>query len=251
MINRQADLTVCLPLHDPDNTNREFLHQAILSILKQTQLPRQIVFASNHPIGYLSDLLSLIPKVIHVVNRIEKASGPSQNFNNAVRSATSSYVKILCQDDFLINPKHFEESIITLKSSNPSWLATGCAHYEDKPKIFSREIRPRYRSKLLKGVNTIGSPSVILFERSKFLPFSEDLDFMYDCEWYVRMFHSFGKPFLSKSIDIGIRIHENQSTNVVSKKLSEEIVISGRLHSKSKFRRRGSCLCLHGVNLLD
>jgi glycosyltransferase involved in cell wall biosynthesis len=251
MINRQADLTVCLPLHDPNNTNREFLHKAILSILKQTELPRQIVFTSNHPIGYLSDLLSLIPKEINVVNRIAKTSGASQNFNNAVSSATSSYVKILCQDDFLINPEHFEESILTLKSSKSSWLATGCVHYEDELKIFSREIHPRYRSKLLKGVNTIGSPSVILFERSKFLPFSENLDFMYDCEWYVRMFHRFGMPFLSKSIDIGIRIHSNQSTNIVSEKLSDEIFISGRLHSKSKFSSRGNCLCLHGVNLLE
>ena len=97
----QADLSICIPLHDPTGTNRDYLREAIFSILAQTVLPQQIVFTSNHPIMYIQEIFDLIPSEVRVVHRVKETCGASENFNNAVHLSTAKYVKLLCQDDFL------------------------------------------------------------------------------------------------------------------------------------------------------
>ena len=244
MISRQADLSVCIPIHDPANTNKEYLRAGVSSILSQTVLPKEIVFTSNHKVVYLQEILSIIPKEIASLVRIAPTSGASENFNNSVRAASGKYVKLLCQDDFLIDARHFEAAINSMEITNNSWLATGSQHFEDASSSFSRKIRPKYRNKLIRGVNTIGSPSVVTFKRNDFQLFSSKLEYMYDCEWYVKMFHNLGKPYIQHGSNVAIRIHRNQSTNTVFKLLESEILIASQMHSKKCLNLFSPCACV-------
>jgi glycosyltransferase involved in cell wall biosynthesis len=249
MISRQADLSVCIPIHDPASTNKEYLREGVTSILSQTVLPKEIVFTSNHEVIYLQDILSIIPKEIVSLVKIAPTNGASENFNNSVTAASGKYVKLLCQDDFLMDEGHFEAAVNSMELAKHSWLTTGCQHFEEISRSFTRKIRPRYRDKLIRGVNTIGSPSVVFFKRIDFLPFSGKLEYMYDCEWYVRMFHNLGKPLIQSGSDVAIRIHKYQSTNTVSKLLESEVLISSQMHSKKWLNLFGPCACIRDRKL--
>jgi glycosyltransferase involved in cell wall biosynthesis len=249
MISRQADLSVCIPIHDPASTNKGYLREGVSSILSQTVLPKEIVFTSNHKVIYLQEILSIIPKEIASLVKIAPTSGASENFNNSVSTASGKYVKLLCQDDFLLDAGHFEAAINSMETTKYSWLTTGCQHFEEASSSFSRKIRPKYRNKLIRGVNTIGSPSVVMFKRIDFQLFSSKLEYMYDCEWYVKMFHNLGKPFIQSGSNVAIRIHKNQSTNTVSKLLESEVLIASQMHSKKWLSLFGPCACIRDEKL--
>jgi len=241
--NFQTDLSVCIPLYDPELTNKTFLREAIESITSQSSLPTEIVFSSDQKILYLEELCKQIPPEISIKIVIKEAPCASVNFNNSILAATSKFVKLLCQDDFLIDRNHLQRIVSVFDRSKTSWIASGCRHYEDEIGSFTRTISPRFQSSLLKGKNGIGSPSVIAFERRSFLPFSPRLHFMYDCEWYLRMAHNFGKPEIISGAGVGIRIHAHQSTNSLHKTLSDEIKVTKQMHSSRFWLSLAQCIC--------
>jgi hypothetical protein len=216
------DLTVCIPLSDPKLQNREFLFSALDSLVVQSQRPRQVVLTSNESLSYLSVLPNLYDRFFEVTVSIKATNGASMNFNNSVSLAKGSIVQLLCQDDFLVDRKHLANVSRKFFRSDKMWMVSGCVHYEEQTQRYSRKIRPKFSLELLHGINSIGAPSVAAFRRSAFRPFDVNLHYMYDCDWYVRMYHSWGLPIIDKKSSVGIRIHENQSTHEVSALLGIE-----------------------------
>jgi glycosyltransferase involved in cell wall biosynthesis len=241
--NFQTDLSVCMPLYDPKVLNKTFLERALASISSQSLLPREIVFSSDREILYLKELCEQIHPKISVNILVKEADSASANFNNSILAATSKFVKILCQDDFLINPNHLQRVVSAFENSSALWIASGCRHYEEEIGSYTRRISPRFKSSLLEGKNGIGAPSVVAFVRNSFLPFSTSLHFMYDCEWYLRMAHNFGKPKILSDAEVGIRIHKHQSTNTLIDTLPDEIKITKQLHSSRYRSTLTQCIC--------
>jgi hypothetical protein len=195
---------------------------------------------SNSEIDYLRQIVAEYSMHFEVIYRVMQTNGASMNFNNCVELATNTYVQLLCQDDFLKSPKHLQKVFTSLEKSQERWAISGCRHFEDKLRRFDRRIRPRYSSDLIRGVNTIGAPSVVMFYREAFVPFDTRLHFMYDCDWYVRMNHNWGEPLVKRKDTIAIRIHGKQSTNQVSGLLEGEIEITAGNHSNTFVK---SCIC--------
>lgn len=235
------DLTVCIPLNDPDNENELFLREALDSLVLQTSRPSQVVMTSNSEIEYVRQIVDDYNIYFEIIYRVMQTNGASMNFNNCVELATNTYVQLLCQDDFLKSTKYLQKVYASLEKTQKRWAISGCRHFEEESRRFDRRIRPRYSSDLIRGVNTIGAPSVIMFYRRAFVPFDTRLHFMYDCDWYLRMNHNCGLPLVKRKDTIAIRIHGNQSTNYVSGLLEGEIEITASNHSVSSVR---SCICI-------
>lgn len=234
------DLSVCIPLNDPENQNELFLRKALSSLVLQRSRPSQVVMTSNYEIDYVRKVVAEYNVYFEIIYEVIQTNGASMNFNNSVGLATKTYVQLLCQDDFLKSTKHLQKVLASLAKSQKKWAISGCRHFEDKLSRFDRRIRPRYSSDLIRGVNTVGAPSVVMFYRGAFVPFDTRLHFMYDCDWYVRMNHNWGEPYVNRKDTIAIRIHENQSTNQVSGLLEAEIEITESNHSTSAYT---DCIC--------
>jgi glycosyltransferase involved in cell wall biosynthesis len=234
------DLTVCIPLNDPENRNELFLREALNSLVSQTSLPAQVVMTSNSDIEYVHQIIAEYKMYFELIYKVTQTNGASMNFNNCIELATKKYVQLLCQDDFIKSPNHLKKVNASLVKSKKRWVVSGCRHFEDRLSEFSRRIYPRYSSGLARGVNTVGAPSVVMFYRDAFIPFDTRLHYMYDCDWYVRMCHNWGEPHIKRKDTIAIRIHDNQSTNQVSGLLEAEIEITASNHSSSDV---GSCIC--------
>ncbi len=138
--------------------------------------------------------------------------GMAYNCNEGIIEATGDLIKILFMDDYL-HDKHALKRLVD--AHRGMWSATGCVH-DNGEQLFNPHL-PLWNDKMATGNNTIGSPSVLLFENRKDLPmFDINLKWLIDCDYYQRLYNQYGEPNLIKEIDIVIGIHDGQQTNLLS-----------------------------------
>jgi hypothetical protein len=87
---------------------------------------------------------------------------------------------------------------------------------------------------------------VVTFETEFFVPFDNQLHYMFDCDWYLSMAHYFGKPVEIKNVGVTIRRHSGQATIWAKSLLKKEKTVVRAKHRKVEFftrRQLGNCAC--------
>lgn len=160
---------------------------------------------------------------------ITQEGSMSENTNAGIRKARGEIIKILYMDDFFSSPFSLDE-IANAFAPGIDWVVTGCSHTTDG----NNKTNPHYATwseDIKKGVNTIGSPSVLAVRRSKALLFDEVLTWVLDCDYYWRMYQHYGPPKVVNALNVVIGLHEGQKTNL----LSDEAKLSEYNYMKSKY----------------
>jgi hypothetical protein len=132
------------------------------------------------------------------------------------------------QDDLFVHNNALTDIVTTFKASHCKWLVNGCNHTNDG-KIFYREMIPRWNDKILEGVNTISSPSVLSFLNEDIPYFDEELVMLMDCEFYYQLYKKYGLPTVLDKILISNRTHSHQVSRRYNQNINEEIT-----HVKNK-----------------
>jgi hypothetical protein len=143
---------------------------------------------------------------------ITKEGKMAENTNAAIKKAKGEIVKLLYMDDFFYSPdalKHIHENF------KGGWMASGCVHTTDGSEFFNPHY-PSYNQDIGKGVNTIGSPSVVAFANEDPLLFDENLSWLLDCELYERLYARYGDPTILPYLDIGMGLGEHQTTHILT-----------------------------------
>ena len=84
-------------------------------------------------------------------------------------------------------------------------------HTRTDGRDFYWTLMPTWNNELLKGVNSISSPSVLAFKREKVTErFDENLSMMMDCEMYYRLDKVHGQPVYLHDDLISNRVHDEQ-----------------------------------------
>ena len=138
-----------------------------------------------------------------------KEGRASENTNAGIKKAQGDIIKILHMDDFFAH-EHALQNIAD--NFNGGWLVTGCTHTHGEDR-FNNHLAEWNDD--IRHVNTIGAPSVLAFENKDPLLFNENMVWMFDCEYYERLFKRYGLPTILDSIDIVIGIHPHQATNLI------------------------------------
>lgn len=173
-------ISICVPYHDISETEL-FLERLKGSLKKQTYKDWELILTKN---GRMAE-----------------------NTNSAISQAKGDIIKILYMDDYLLSPDALQHIADNLQHG---WLASACVH--DDGYSLSNVHVPKWNDEILKGINEIGSPSVVAFENKDVPLMDENLDWVVDCDWYYRMEKRFGKPTLLKDIDIAIGVGIHQTT---------------------------------------
>ena len=244
-------ISVCIPVHIVHPSQLDFLKEAIHSVLQQKGVYFEICISDDTQdsrVAEISEFYSEQGIEIRYV-KAEFGIGLAANINSSISMARGDLVKILFQDDYLHNPKVLRNNARRLKHSRAKWLVTGTIHLNQVNGSFDKPLIPRINQHFLDGKNSFSSPSVVMFKRRYYLPFDTRLNYLVDCEWYVRMLHNYGKPTIKKSIDIVNRLHENQATHEFKDLLSREISLAKQAHS-TQVSSKEECLCVtKSVNL--
>ncbi len=206
-------IDVCIPVHDPQNLQNKYLIDLLRSISAQSYPPRNVILTSNHEISCLPELLRTFSTAFAIAAFQNNSQGISENLNDAVSRSSNSIVKILFQDDFLIDDDCFFDIMTSYVEEKWHWFCAPSLNYSQTEERFIQATMPEVSKDLINGRNSIGSPSVIAFNRESWLAADPNLSWMLDCDLYLRLWEKYGKPTVGKRFSVASRIHNLQATN--------------------------------------
>ena len=195
---------------------------------------------------YLDSLSKTYGQSVSVRFIYNSSTSTSSNLNFLARQSTSEITKILFQDDFLISKYVLQNISQKFRIRKKVWLVVASKNYDDISGTYVRNIQPRFSKKISTGINTIGSPSVIAFRTASFINFNEDLIWMLDCDWYLRMKHNYGRPIFLRKFGVANRLHDHQATHTAQSMHEIEVAATRASHSRfgpKFFGRSNSCIC--------
>lgn len=188
----------------------QFLYRNLKSIREQTFQDLEVVVSDNSDTPNLKHVCGLFPELtIH--HAFETKKGASLNTNVAIQRSQGEIIKFLFMDDFFAHPKALER---IAESFTGGWLATGCNHYNGTETY--RDHYAQYNPLIFTGFNTIGAPSVVAVENNKPLLFDSALAWLFDCDYYTRLYDRYGAPTILDDINVTIGVGEHQATSWLS-----------------------------------
>ena len=104
-------------------------------------------------------------------------------------------------------------------------MVNGCNHTKDDGHSFYWDFYPQWNDKILHGVNTISSPSVLSIKKEVFkkVKFDISLVMMMDCDYYYNAREHFGDPIYYHDVLVSNRVHKNQISMRYDKNLQDEV----------------------------
>ncbi len=233
-----------MPVHDPQGLHKDHLTQLVSSILEQDLTPLEVVLSANHEITYFQEISELVGRNFPLRFFKNDKYGSAANTNYAVKRCTGDIVKIMHQDDFFSATGVLRNISKSFNHGKHLWQVTAFDHLIESNNQICRPMIPKISKGLISGRNTIGAPSVAAFRTESFIPFDERMMYMFDCDWYLAMWHNFGKPYVTKALGIRIRIHDGQATNWAATLFETEVIQTRKNHLRAcKFFLR-SCNCI-------
>ena len=174
-------VSFCIPTHDGNSRCQNYLFD-IFHALSQQSNKNFNVWISDHSesdkvlnacteYGDLFDIM-YIPNKDHVGNI-------SANTNNALQNADGDILKVLFSDDFILTNNLVEE-LDKAFTDNVDWAVTGYAHTLDDGQTHYNPKIPYYNDRLLEGVNTLSSPSILAMRKGIDMYFDEQLTMLMD-----------------------------------------------------------------------
>ena len=238
-------LTVVVPIYDPTFDQQQRIIRMVDSITNQSLMPEEVVLSSSHEIPYLREVEKVLQGKTLLKFFMNSSTSAPENLNLSIQGSTSSLVKILFQDDFLLGANHLELLKHKFVNSQSQWGVTSSTDFHENLGFFKKPRIPKFAESLSRGINKIGAPSVAIFRKESFVPFDERLKYVFDCEWYLSMKHRFGKPLVIPDASVGIGMHSDQATHWAKSLLEAETVLVKRKHHMEfrGFLKSRVCAC--------
>jgi len=230
-------ISIAIPTWESYGKGAEFLDDLLRTIEIQTFKDYEVCI-SDH-----SEDNSIFDKVVEFEDRIDfcyeknkndKGNGPA-NTNRAIKMCSGEIVKVMFQDDFFYDDEALEKIVNEFDNSDKMWLVNGCNHTQDDGHSFYWEMYPTWNDKLLEGVNTISSPSVLSFRKEVENRFDETLVYFMDCEFYYGMNDKHGQPIFLNDVLISNRVGDYSVTTNVSHKNRDYYVNTETKYCKKKY----------------
>jgi len=154
----------------------------------------------------------------------------SVNTNSAMKMADGDIIKILYSDDFILT-NNLTAELDKAFTSDVEWVVSGFAHTLDNGKTHYNPKLPVYNDRLLEGVNTLSSPSILAVRNGIGEYFDEKLVMLMDCDMYYRLYKYHGDPVVISDYHISNREHRNQTQRSNEHLIPEEIEYLKKKHS--------------------
>ena len=199
----------------------------LLSTIEQQSWEDIEIVISDHSLNNLiKDVCdqSLKKHLIIYVKNNEDRGYWGANINNAIRLCSGQIIKLMQQDDLLSNQDSIKMIVKNYLFKNFKWAICGGVHTKDY-KTFYHRVIPYYTEDVYKGYNRLGGVSSIIIENSqdKFY-FDKYLNWMGDCDYYMKSYLKYGLPAIIEEPLIIYKQWEGQFTNTLSDEIKEREV---------------------------
>jgi glycosyltransferase involved in cell wall biosynthesis len=217
-------LSVAIPTYEMNGKGVEALGFSFNILKKQTLKDFEVVISDHSKYDDIKDLCRYYNEEhlldVRYYRSDYKVGNGYANMNVAIKACEGEYIKLLCQDDFLYDKDSLEVSYNDLKKSGKFWSAHMYVHSYDRVNFFRNHL-PSLNPNI-ELVNTIGAPSCITIKNENLLEFDEELIYRVDCEWYRRLWNTYGVPYIGFTPTHVNYLHKDQVSNSISKELEEK-----------------------------
>jgi hypothetical protein len=202
-----------------------FLNQLLTSIKNQNYKSLEVII-SDHSVNdniekFINNFTDL--PINYFRNEINRGNSPS-NLNFGLSHANGEVIKVMFQDDFFVNKNALNLIDNSFSDKNVKWLVNGSCNTTDSINFYNFMI-PSWNSRILEGVNTISSPSVLSFINKEIIFFDENLTMLMDCDYYYSLYKKYGLPYILPDYLIANTSHPNQISKMYNKNIQDEINI--------------------------
>lgn len=226
-------ISIVIPCWSMNGVGKEVLEFSFKILEKQSMKGFEVVITDHSEDNNIENLCKNYKNlnIKYIKNLFCRGSG-SNNINLALRNCFGEYIKILCQDDFLLNETSLETCYKDIVSSGKVWGFNSYVHSQDRQNYYNRHV-PKFNQNI-ETVNTLGTPSALIMKNKLNVFMDEYLKFCYDCEFYKRLYLKYGSPNISENDTMVNYIHPNQTTNTIA---NDEL----RIHEENYIRRKFFC----------
>lgn len=214
-------ISIAVPTWECYGKGAEFLDDLLRTIEIQTFNDFEVVISDHSQNDQVLNILDEYKNkfdIVYLRNENDRGNS-SSNTNNAIDNCSGEIIKIMFQDDFFYDDEAIEKIYDVLYNSDKIWILNGCNHTADHGNSFYWDFYPSFNDKLLNGVNTISSPSVVAFKKIVKRRFDCCLTYYMDIDFYYGMKVDYGEPILYNDILVSNRFPSDYSitTNVSNK----------------------------------
>jgi glycosyltransferase involved in cell wall biosynthesis len=192
-------------LRNLDSICRQELNKTIIT---------EVVVSDHSQSNEIEECLKQYPAhfPIKYYKNSDKRGSISANTNVAIEQCTGDYVKILFQDDLLVESNYLETITGLLLKNSVDFILTGANHTSNGIDFFDA-MSPKRNEFILFGENTISSPSTLTMRQSliKEIRFDDNIKLLMDCDFYHQLFSSNRTYLLAPEIHIANGVWPGQT----------------------------------------
>jgi glycosyltransferase involved in cell wall biosynthesis len=208
--------SICIPAYEMNDMGLRFLKFNLETFKMQTFTDFQVVISDHSKNDDIKNMCeTMVGLNIKYIKNETQYGNSCANLNNSITNADGKWIKILFQDDFLYGKTALEKLNKFIEDKNvEKWLVTGSEHTTDGIFLLN-SYEPNWSLEaILKGHNTISSPSVLTFKNNKDenLMFDTNLNWLMDVDYYYRLFLKYGEPSIMKEINAVNRVWDGSVT---------------------------------------
>ena len=222
-------VSYCVPTHDHPRCE-QYMFDILYALSQQSCKDFELCVSHQGDDDKILRSLNDYWDILNITYRRAPEGNISVNTNNAMKMGEGDIIKILYSDDFILT-SNLTEELDKAFTSDVSWAVTGFAHTLDNGLTHYNPKIPFYNDRLLEGINTLSSPSILAMRRDIKEYFDENLVMLMDCDMYYRLYENYGNPIVINDIHISNREHQNQTQRTYEHLLPEEIDYLKKKHS--------------------
>lgn len=210
-------ISIAIPSYtDNDLIGANHLTTLLDSIILQDYKDVEVVISDHSTNNHIKHLCKSSSLNIKYFKYTEDRGFWGSNMNNAIKNCSGKLIKLMQQDDTFASADVLSKIIKEYQFKEFDWAICGGIHTVNH-KEFYHKITPKYTEDLCKGNNKLGGVSSIIIKNTIHkLYFNNYLNWMGDCDYYIRAFSSFGLPKIFEDTMIVYKQWNGQFTNILS-----------------------------------
>jgi glycosyltransferase involved in cell wall biosynthesis len=219
-------ISIAIPAFN-DKTNTGFNHLSLLLSSISSQNFKNIeVVVSDHSDkkNSLQELCLDRFKNIEIIykNNTNNIGFWGANINNSIKNCNGDLIKCMQQDDFFIDDNSLSKINNYYNNNSFNWAICGGVH-TDNYKRYYHKIVPKITKDIYRGNNKLGGVSSIVIKNCKDkLYFNEKLNWMGDCDYYIRSQEKYGDPFIIEDSLVVYKQWSGQFTNILDNDIKKQ-----------------------------
>ena len=217
-------VSFCIPTYESKGKAQSYLFDIFYALANQTNKDFNVWISDHSKTDVVLEACKEYANEfeINYVKNEDRRGQISANTNCALRHADGEILKVMFQDDFILT-KNLVEELDKAFVDDVDWAVTGFAHTLDDGHTHYNPKIPEYNNRLLEGVNTLSSPSILAIRNGIDEYFDEELTMLMDCDMYYRLYKYHGDPAVLTDYHISNREHQNQTQRTYEHLIPTEI----------------------------